>query len=254
MTAKMELIALSDIPLVQPGDDLATLLIAAIERAGITMANQDILVVAQKIVSKAEGRIIDAGALTPSPRALELAQVTGKSPGLVQAILNESKDILRAKPGLIVAEHRLGFVMANGGIDKSNIEAEGSEPVLLLPENPDASAAVLRKALSGRFAAEIGVVISDSIGRAWRLGTVGHALGAAGVPPLIDWRGQKDLSGRLLEITMTGFADAVAAAAVLLMGEGAEACPAVVVKGLRWSAPEAPASTLIRPKPEDLFR
>lgn len=254
MTAKMELIALSDISLVQPGDDLAALLSAAIERACIAIEDQDILVVAQKIVSKAEARIIDAGALTPSPRALELAQVTGKSPGLVQAILNESKDILRAKPGLIVAEHRLGFVMANGGIDKSNIEAEGSEPVLLLPENPDASAAALRRVLGARFAAEIGVIISDSIGRAWRLGTLGHALGAAGVPSLIDRRGEKDLSGRPLEITMTGFADAVAAAAVLLMGEGAEACPAVVVKGLRWSAPEAPASALIRPRPEDLFR
>jgi coenzyme F420-0:L-glutamate ligase / coenzyme F420-1:gamma-L-glutamate ligase len=247
--------ALGGIPKVQPGDDVAALLVAALERSGFAPQARDILVVTQKIVSKAEGRYLELATVEPGRRARELAAVTGKDPRLVQAILSQSAEVLRAAPGVLVTVTHHGLVMANAGVDQSNLEAgDDGRRVLLLPEAPDRSAERIKERLDARFGADIGVIVSDSAGRAWRLGTVGLAIGAAGVPSLIDRRGEIDLAGRPLEVTEVGFADAVAAAAVLAMGEAAEARPAALVRGLPWSGPAQPASGLLRPKAQDLFR
>ncbi len=243
------------IPRVKPGDDLAGLLIASLEASGVAPADGDVVVVAQKIVSKAEGRIFDVAQVEPSERARELAEVTGKDARLLELVLSESTEVLRAKKNVIVVAHRLGLVMANAGIDQSNVEADGmAEPALLLPVDPDASAARLKARLDARFGVSLGVVISDSIGRAWRLGTTGTAIGAAGVPSLIDQRGETDMNGRVLMVTETAFADSVATAAVLVLGEAAEGTPAALVRVPVRSAPEKPASALVRPKGEDMFR
>jgi len=247
--------ALTGIPQVAPGDDLAALLIAAIEHNGIAPRSRDILVVTSKIVSKAEGRYLDLATLEPSERARELAQITRKDARLVEAILREAIEVLRAKPNVLIVATRHGLVMANAGIDQSNLGSEDhGRRVLLLPEAPDASAARLKQRLDRHFRSDIGVIVSDSVGRAWRLGTVGLAIGAPGVPSLWDRRGEKDLSGRPLEVTEVAFADAVAGAAVLAMGEAAEGTPAALVRGLSWKAALRPAAALVRPKREDMFR
>lgn len=246
---------LRGIPRVKPGDDLAAHLGDSLAASGVTLENGDIVVVAQKIVSKAEGRVVDITTVAPSARAHELAAVTGKDPRLLELVLSESTEVLRAKRNVIVVAHRLGLVMANAGIDQSNVEGHGmAEPALLLPVDPDASAARLKVALDERFGVALGVVISDSIGRAWRLGTTGTAIGAAGVPSLIDQRGDTDMNGRVLMVTETAFADSVATAAVLVMGEAAEGTPAALVRAPKKAAPEKPASALVRPKAEDMFR
>ena len=247
--------ALEGMPLVQPGDNLAACLIESLRANSVSLRSQDVLVVAQKVVSKVEGRAVALSRFVPSRRAEELARATGKDARQVEAVLSEADEVVRHKPGVIVVAHRLGHVMANAGIDRSNVASAGEdERVLLLPEDPDASAARLKQRLDGHFGADVGVIVADSVGRAWRLGTVGLALGAAGVPSLIDRRGEPDLFGRALEVTTSGFADAVAAAATLLMGEGSEGWPAVVVRGLAWDAPPLPAAALVRPKHEDMFR
>lgn len=246
---------LRGLPRVRPGHDLGALLIEALAREGLVPGDGDIVVVAQKIVSKAEGRIADLADVTPSARARGLAEVTGKDPRLLELVLRESTEVLRAKRNVIIVAHRLGLVMANAGIDQSNVDANGmAEPALLLPENPDASARRLKVALDAHFRTSLGVVISDSIGRAWRLGTTGTAIGAAGIPSLIDQRGEEDMNGRILMVTETAFADSIATAAVLAMGEAAEATPAALVRGTFRKAPERPAQTLVRPKAEDMFR
>jgi coenzyme F420-0:L-glutamate ligase / coenzyme F420-1:gamma-L-glutamate ligase len=247
--------ALDGMPQVQPGDDVSALLIAALDRHGITPRRRDILVVTSKIVSKAEGRYRELAGVEPSTRARELAQITNKDVRLVEAVLGEAAEVLRAKPNVLIVATRHGLVLANAGIDQSNLSSEDhGRRVLLLPEAPDRSASEIKARLDKQFDADIGVIISDSVGRPWRLGTVGLAIGAAGVPSLWDRRGEKDLAGRPLEVTEVGFADAVAAVAVLAMGEAAEGRPAALVRGLEWSAPERPASALIRPKAEDMFR
>jgi len=249
------LIPLSGIKLVEPGDDLGAIAANAFAANGLVPGNGDVLVVAQKIVSKSEGRYVDVAAIEPSPPAIALAAEVDKDPRFVEVVLSESKRVVRHRPGLLIMEHRLGFVMANAGIDHSNVPAEvGGERVLLLPEDPDGSARALREHLVRVFAREIAVIISDSFGRAWRKGTVGVALGAAGLPALIDMRGRPDLFGRALQVTETGFADEIAAAAGLLMGQADEAVPMVLVRGLSWSAPEVSAATLVRPAEHDLFR
>lgn len=245
MKATLQLFALPDLPMVQAGDDLAALLSAAMARAGLAPQQGDVLAVAQKIVSKAEGRSIALASVTPSAAARKLAEQTGKDTRLVELILSESERVVRARPNLIIVRHRLGFVMANAGIDQSNIGADGH--ALLLPRDPDGSAAALAARLG------LPVVITDSFGRAWRRGTVGVAIGAAGLPALRDLRGQPDLFGRSLMVSITGFADEIAAAAGLVMGQGAEGQPAVLVRGLSWSGAANPASELLRPAQEDLF-
>lgn len=247
--------ALQGIPEVRPGDDLPAILIAAIERSDVAPRPRDIVVVTQKIVSKAEGRYLDLATVESSGRARELAAVTGKDARLVEAILSQSTEILRAAQHVLIAVTHHGFVMANAGVDQSNLEAgDHGRRVLLLPEQPDSSALSIKERLDSHFGTDIGVIISDSAGRAWRLGTVGLAIGAAGVPSLLDRRGERDLAGRALEVTESGFADAVAAAATLVMGEAAEARPAAIVRGLAWNGPPRPASALVRPQAQDLFR
>ena len=243
------------IPMVRPGDDLAALLIAACEQNTLAPADGDILVVAQKIVSKAEGRYVDLAKVRPSARAAALAAEVGKDPRLVEVILAESRRVVRTKPGVLIVEHRLGFIMANAGVDRSNIDPDiATEPVLLLPSDPDASAAGLHKRITAQFRKRLGVIITDSWGRAWRRGTVGVALGVAGLPALIDMRGRPDLFGRELHVTQTGFADEIASAASLLMGQADEARPMVLLRGLAWADAPAPGATLVRPPDEDLFR
>jgi coenzyme F420-0:L-glutamate ligase / coenzyme F420-1:gamma-L-glutamate ligase len=249
---RVELTGIAGMPLVEPGDDLAAIVISAMERAALAPRSGDVLVVAQKIVSKAEGRFVDLGTVEPSARALEVGKAVAKEPRLVEVILGESKRIVRQRPGLLITEHRLGYVMANAGVDHSNVAADGR--VLLLPRDPDASAELLRKKIGAHCGCELAVIISDSFGRPWRRGTVGVALGAAGIPALVDLRGCPDLFGRKLEVTLAGFADAIASAAALVMGEAAEGVPAVLVRGLAWSAAPSPAAELIRPAAEDLFR
>jgi coenzyme F420-0:L-glutamate ligase / coenzyme F420-1:gamma-L-glutamate ligase len=244
----MELLALPGLPLVRAGDDLPALLAAALRRAEVTLRADDVLVVAQKIVSKAEGREVALADVTPSPPALALAAETGKDPRIVELILGESARVVRSRPNLIIVQHRLGHIMANAGIDHSNVAPEAEAHALLLPKDPDASAEALRARLG------CAIIISDSFGRAWRRGTVGVALGCAGLPALLDLRGQPDLFGRELHVTQTGFADEIAAAAGLLMGQAAEGQPAVLVRGLHWSAPASAAAELLRPAQEDLFR
>jgi coenzyme F420-0:L-glutamate ligase/coenzyme F420-1:gamma-L-glutamate ligase len=247
--------ALDGIPQVQPGDDLPGLLIAALARKAITPRTHDILVVTQKIVSKVEDCYIDLADVEPSPRAKALACITKKDARLVEAILSEATEVVRAKPNILIVATPQGLILANAGIDQSNLDKEDhGRRVLLLPEEPDKSAQRIKQLLDAHFGADIGVIISDSVGRPWRLGTVGLAIGAAGVPSLWDRRGELDLSGRRLEATEVGFADAVAASAVLAMGEAAEGRPAALVRGLDWNAPARPAADLVRPRSEDLFR
>jgi coenzyme F420-0:L-glutamate ligase/coenzyme F420-1:gamma-L-glutamate ligase len=255
MTREVALKALTGVKLVEPGDDLGEIAVAALAANGVAPQAGDVLVVAQKIVSKAEGRYVDVKTVEPSPRAIALAAETDKDPRFVEVVLRESTRVVRHRPGLLIVEHRLGFVMANAGIDHSNIPTgDGVERVLLLPEDPDGSAARLRQRIADAYGVRIAVIVSDSFGRAWRKGTVGIALGAAGLPAVIDMRGQPDLFGRALLVTETGFADEIAAAAGLVMGQADEAIPMVVVRGLGWSAPEVPAAALVRPAEHDLFR
>jgi coenzyme F420-0:L-glutamate ligase/coenzyme F420-1:gamma-L-glutamate ligase len=255
MSSAVMLIPLACIKLVEPGDDLGAITVDALKANALTPEAGDVLVVAQKIVSKAEDRYVDVTTVTPSERAVALAAEIGKDSRFVEVVLSESRRVVRQRPGLLIVEHRRGFVMANAGIDHSNVAAEGgAERVLLLPEDPDGSARALRDHLMRVFRTEVAVIISDSFGRAWRKGTVGVALGAAGLPALIDMRGRPDLFGRALQVTETGFADEIAAAAGLLMGQADEAMPMVLVRGLSWSAPEVPAAAMIRPAEHDLFR
>jgi coenzyme F420-0:L-glutamate ligase / coenzyme F420-1:gamma-L-glutamate ligase len=255
MPLGLSLLALPGIGFVRPGDDLGAILGASLERAELRPDAHDVLVVAQKIVSKAEGRYVDLATVTPTARAEALAREADKDPRLVELILGESRRVVRCRPGVVVVEHRLGYVMANAGIDRSNVDPEaGREPVLLLPRDPEASADALRAKLAARFGAAPAVIVADSFGRAWRRGTVGIALGAAGLPALVDLRGRPDLYGKELRVSETGFADEIAAAASLLMGQADEARPAILVRGLDWSQAPLPAHSLIRPEAEDLFR
>ncbi len=251
MVAPVSLIPIAGVKLVEPGDDLAAIAIEAIRANGIVPQRRDVLVVAQKVVSKSEGRYADLATVKPSPRAEALAAELQKDPRIVEVVLGESKRIVRHRPGLLIVEHRLGFVMANAGVDHSNVEGER---VLLLPIDPDGSAARLRERLVAAFGVEIAVVVNDSFGRPWRRGIVGVALGAAGLPALVDQRGRPDLFGRPLQVTETAFADEIASAASLIMGQADEAVPLVLVRGLDWSASSVPVAALIRPPEHDLFR
>jgi coenzyme F420-0:L-glutamate ligase / coenzyme F420-1:gamma-L-glutamate ligase len=254
MSAQLSLTALDGVPTIRAGADLASLILEAAARAGIAPRDGDILVLAQKIVSKAEARMVRLRDVEPSTRARELGAKTGKDPRVVELILRESTEVVRARPGVIIVAHRLGYVMANAGIDASNVEGKGEESVLLLPEDPDASAARLRERLRAAAGVDLGIVINDSFGRAWRLGTVGTAIGVAGLPGLLDLRGLPDRTGRLLQVTELGVADEVAAAASLIMGQAAEGHPVVHVRGFPYARRDGRAAELVRPKDQDLFR
>jgi coenzyme F420-0:L-glutamate ligase/coenzyme F420-1:gamma-L-glutamate ligase len=255
LPAQLTLTAISALPTVRPGDDLAGLICAALANTGEHFQPGDILVLAQKIISKAEGRCVSLDTVIPSPRALALAPEVSKDPRLVELVLRESAEVLRQVSGVLIVVHRLGFILANAGIDASNVEAEsGGEHVLLLPENPDASAATIRAAIRERTGTDIAVLIIDSFGRAWRMGTIGTAIGVSGMPGLLDLRGRPDRTGRPLRVSELGVADEVAAAASLLMGQADEGQPAVLLRGFPYRLREGVAAELVRPKHMDLFR
>ena len=253
--ASLRLFALPGFPLVEPGDDLVELILEGVDRADLSIETGDVVVLAQKIVSKSQDRYVELSSVTPSAEAFALAPKVDKDPRLVELVLRESNEVVRYREGVLVVEHRSGVVMANAGIDQSNIEyPQGSERVLLLPLDCDASAAEIRDEIAKRCGKEVGVVINDSLGRAWRNGTEGTALGAAGVEALQDLRGEEDLFGRELRVTEVGFGDEVAAAASLLQGQAAGASPVVLVRGFDLGARSRPARDLVRPKEMDLFR
>lgn len=252
--APVELHALHGLPRVQPGDDLAALTLAALDRQRLALQPGDVLVYAQKIVSKAEGRIVDLASVEPSARAQELAVAVAKDARLVELILRESVRVVRHRTNVLIVEHRLGYVMANAGIDQSNVDHDGTERALLLPENPDASAAALRTELAARSGVAVGVIVNDSFGRPWRRGAVGVALGCAGVAAVRDLRGTPDLYGRRLRVTDVGVADEIASAASMVMGQAGEGLPVVLVRGLADTGPPQTAQALLRSPQEDLFR
>jgi coenzyme F420-0:L-glutamate ligase/coenzyme F420-1:gamma-L-glutamate ligase len=244
---------LPGIPLIGDGDDLAAIISAALDEAGIVLENGDVLVIAQKIVSKAEGRRAKLSAFTPSAEAHRLADIVKKDPRHVEAILSESTEVIRASEGVLIVAHRLAFVMANAGIDQSNV-GDDPEGILLLPRDPDATCAHLKRQLDARHRLDIGIIINDSFGRPWRNGVVGVAIGAAGIPALQSLVGEPDLYGRALRITEVALADELAAAASLVMGQSAEGLPAVHVRGFAATGQRSNAAALIRPKERDLFR
>jgi coenzyme F420-0:L-glutamate ligase / coenzyme F420-1:gamma-L-glutamate ligase len=249
------LTGISGLPHVQPGDDVAALLARSLQAGGLTLLEGDVLVVAQKIISKAEGRLVNLADVRPGARARELAAVTGKDPRLVELILQESESVSRVRRGVLIVRHRLGFTCANAGIDRSNVRQEGGEEtVLLLPEDPDGSARRLRRQLEGLFNISLAVVINDSHGRPFRRGTVGAAIGVSGLPALWDRRGEPDLYGYQLQHTDVALADELAAAAGLLMGQAAEAIPAVLIRGLSLPPGEGQATDLYRSEETDLYR
>jgi coenzyme F420-0:L-glutamate ligase / coenzyme F420-1:gamma-L-glutamate ligase len=251
----IEIHPLAAIGEVEPGSDLVAILAAALAAAGVDEVRAgDVLVVTQKIVSKAEDRFVDLRGVSPGPKARRLAELTRKDPRLVELVLAESTDVVRAAPHVLITRHRRGYVMANAGIDRSNLGQGGGDRALLLPLDADASAERLRQGLGARLGCAPAVVISDSFGRPWRHGVVCVGIGASGLPSLLDKRGEHDRDGRPLEVTQIALADMIATAAGLATGEGAEGVPAALVRGAAWPEGSTPASALIRPLEEDLFR
>lgn len=253
--AELTLRALDGVPMVKAGDDLTGIILDALSAAGLALQAGDVVVLAQKIVSKAEGRLIELNAIEPSPRAVDIAARSDKDPRVVQLILDESDEILRVRPGAIIVGHRLGFVAANAGIDQSNIgNGDDDERVLLLPLDPDGTCDRLRGELKSRTGIDVAVVIIDSIGRAWRNGTVGTAIGVSGMAGLLDLRTKPDLFGRPLKTSELGLADELASAASLVMGQSSEGRPIVLARGVPYARRDGNAHELIRPKEIDLFR
>ena len=252
MTNSLHITAIPGLPIIQPGDDLPVLIAGALTAADLTLQDADVLVVTSKIVSKAEGRRVDLRTITPGDEALRLAEITRKDARVVELVLRESVEVSRARPGVLIVRHRLGFVSANAGIDQSNVAGD-DDTVLLLPSDPDASAAALRERLSRLTGAHIGIVISDSHGRAWRVGNLGVAIGVSGLPAVRDLRGQPDLFGRRLQISIQGYADMIASAAGLLSGEANEGLPVVLVRGLTAQG-DGHAADINRAIEFDLYR
>ncbi len=253
----LTLTPLQNIPLIRQGDDLADIILTALPDTNITLQDNDVLVIAQKVISKAEGRAVNLASVKPSEHAAKLAQQTEKDPRVVELMLQESTEVLRTRVGTIIVEHRLGFICANAGIDHSNVAGAGDsaeEWVLLLPTDPDRSSRAIREVIESRTGKKVGVLIIDSHGRAWRNGTVGVAIGMSGVPGLVDLRGGKDLFDYTLRVTQVGAADELAAAASLVMGQAAEGTPVVHVRGFPYQMRESSIQELLRPKEQDLFR
>lgn len=248
---------LEGMPLVKPGDNLSELILEVCAEMHLIIQDGDIFMLAQKIVSKAEGRLVNLTSIQPSERAVKLAELTDKDPRVVELVLQESREVLRTRPGLMVVEHRLGFICANAGIDHSNVHGSWGDPedwMLLLPEDPDLTASQIQQALSKATGRQIGVGIIDSHGRAWRLGVVGVCIGLAGVPGVVDLRGESDLFGYDLRVTQVGAADELAAAASLVMGQAAEGIPVVHVRGFPYPLRPTVTAELLRPRDQDLFR
>ena len=253
MNSSLSIHPLKNIPLIEAGDNLVEVIVEALGSAGIEPVDGDVLVLAQKIVSKSEGRQVLLDDVDPSEAAVSLAREVDKDSRLVELILRESTAVVRTAPGVVIVRHRLGIISANAGIDQSNIDHAGGECALLLPENPDLSARRLRQALQQEFCKNLGVIVSDSMNRPWRLGTIGYAIGSAGIKVLDDRRGDRDIFGRQLQVTLSNRADSIAAAAVLVMGETSERVPAALVRGFPVEDSREAASDSIRPVKEDLF-
>jgi coenzyme F420-0:L-glutamate ligase/coenzyme F420-1:gamma-L-glutamate ligase len=255
MVKSVSYLAVPGIPQVEPGDQLAGVIADAIIAAGLSLEDGDIVVIAQKIVSKAEGRYVYLRDVVPSEAARALGEKIEKDARYVEVVLSESDEVVRSWPNVLIVAHRLGFVMANAGVDHSNInQSSDNERVLLLPSDPDGSAADLKAHFDDRFGVNSGVIINDSFGRPWRNGVVGVALGAAGVPSLIDLIGAPDMFGRPMQVTEVAVADEIAAGASLIMGQADEGLPVVIVRGLEFSAAARPASSLVRSREKDKFR
>jgi len=254
MAKRLEIFAPETFPLVEPGDSLPRLILETLQLEQIPLQQGDLLVLAQKIISKSEGRYVDLPGISPTEEAVRLARTCDKDPRLVQLILDESSEVLRCVPGVIIVRHRLGFVLANAGIDHSNIAgSDDGERVLLLPENPDRSAEQLKEQLEQATGLDLAVLINDSFGRPWRLGTTGVCIGCAGIASLWDQRGDSDLFGQELQVTQVAVGDELATAASVLMGQANEARPLVLVRGLEFPREPAAAHHLLRPAGEDLF-
>ena len=255
-TRRLTLSTIDGIPLVKPGDDVTSLLLEAISKSSDTLEDGDILVIAQKIFSKAQDRYVSLPDVTPTLAAEKLALEVDKDPRIVELILSESNEVVRHRLGVLIVAHRLGFVMANAGIDASNVADGdgGEERVLLLPVDPDADCARVREEIKSRVGVDVAVIMNDSVGRAWRSGTAGIAIGVAGMPAILDLRGDDDLFGRPLKVSIVGIADELAAAASVLQGQAAEGAPAVVVRGYSVEGEHTTGQALIREKGEDLFR
>jgi len=257
----LTLTALRNFPLIRRDDNLADIVVNATILNDLQIVDNDIFVFAQKIISKAEGRMVNLNTVHPTQKAQSLSQQTEKDPRLIELILSESNEVLRVREGVIIVEHKLGFICANAGIDHSNVENNSSEKndngddyVLLLPMNPDLSAQKIQEQIESRIQKKIGILIIDSHGRAWRNGTAGVSIGMAGIPGLEDLRGTPDLFGNILRITQVGVADELAAAASLVMGQAAEGTPVVHVRGFPYPLRDGKLQELIRPKDQDLFR
>lgn len=253
---RLTITAVPDFPLIRPGDDLSAIILERLAAAGMELQDGDVLVIAQKVVSKAEGRLVHLGEVVPSQRAREIAAQADKDPRLVEVILRDTREISRIRRGLIIAEHRLGFICANAGVDRSNVAPDvEQEWVAQLPRDPDASARRIRQRLRQATRRQVAVIISDTHGRPWRIGAVGLAIGVAGIAPVQDLRGHPDLFGHVLQTTQVGLADQLAAAASLVMGQADEGCPVVVVRGVRYAVREdASAREILRPREQDLYR
>lgn len=253
----LSLTTLDNFPLIQSGDDLTKLISKLSREQGVSPVDGDIFILAQKVVSKAEGRMVNLTEVKPSQEAEKLSGITGKDPRFIEMVLRESKSIIRTGPNTLIAEHKKGFICANAGIDHSNVKGDwGNELdwILLLPEDADQSAEKIRRGLEEQFDCQLGVLIIDSHGRAWRNGTVGIAIGVSGMPALMDLRGKEDLYGFRLKITQVATADELAAAASLIMGQADEGTPVVFAHGFPYALREGSLSELIRPKEMDLFR
>lgn len=246
-------IALPGVPIVQTGDDIPQLILDALGRADLELQSGDVIVIASKIISKSEGRIASLNDVIPGEEALKVAEEVDKDPRIVELVLSESTGISRSRKGVLVTEHRLGFVSANSGLDASNVDGT-NEQVLLLPLNPDESAANIRENLKRETGTEVAIIVTDTHGRPFRLGNVGVAIGVSGMQALWDRRGEKDLFGREMVATILGYGDLVASAAHLIMGEGAEGLPFVLIRGLKFPRGEGQAKDLNRPPEMDMYR
>jgi coenzyme F420-0:L-glutamate ligase / coenzyme F420-1:gamma-L-glutamate ligase len=250
----VQVLAVSDLPEVHPGDDLVALILRGLDEAEMALQTGDVLVVTQKVVSKAEGCLVDLAGVQPSARARKVAADTGKDPRLVEVILRQSRGVIRWRKGVLITETHHGWICANAGVDRSNVAAPGRDVVLTLPEHPDRSAREIRDALNAATGADVAVIISDTHGRAWRLGTVNLAIGVAGMDPILDVRGQQDRFGYTMRVTQIARADELAATAGLLSGQAGEGLPVILIRGARYTRADGQAVDMQRPVEKDLFR
>jgi coenzyme F420-0:L-glutamate ligase/coenzyme F420-1:gamma-L-glutamate ligase len=249
----IDIIAVENLPLMKKGDKIAQLVVNAAEKQRTPLQNKDVVVITHKIVSKSEGSTVNLDDVTPSPRAKEIAQKTGKEPALVEVILGETKEIVRIGSNSLITETKNGIVCANAGVDKSNIE--GEKNIALLPRNPDATAQQIRQEIKTLTNRDVAVIISDTHGRPLRMGEINVAIGVAGIKPTRDRRGEKDMFGYVLRVKQTAVADELASAAELLIGQASEGIPVVIIRGYDYQPTEnVSAKELIRPKEEDFFR